>query len=151
MERFLDYGRRFLTSFTAVFTCVILASAAFIGIYSNPYLPLRLIVQALIIAAVSSLLNFIFVSEKPIRKRGMALRTLAHFILLLAAVGACARWFGWFSSSHAESLATFLLLFFAVYAAIWGASFIGDLQNERRINARLREYREKRPAPPEGE
>ncbi|MEL7608944.1 MAG: DUF3021 domain-containing protein [Bacillota bacterium] len=140
MDRFFDYGRRFLSSFTAVFTLVILASTGFIAIYSNPYLPFRLIAQALVIAAVSSLLNFIFVSEKPIRKRSLAIRTLVHFILLLASVAGCARYFEWFSFSHTPSVVTFALLFLAVYALIWGANFFRDLMDEKAINRRLKEY-----------
>jgi len=147
MNRYLNYGRKFLVSFTAVFTCVILASAVFIGIYSNPYLPLRLIVQALVLAAISALLNLIFVSEKPIYKRSMVLRTGVHFTLLLAAVSLCAWRFHWFSFSHRPSALAFFLLFLAVYALIWTAGFIGDLLNERQINAGLQAYRQ-RPAPP---
>lgn len=139
MERYLNYGRRFLSSFAAVFTCVVLASAVFIRIYSNPYLPFRLIVQALVLAAVSAVLNFIYYSDKPIRKRAMAVRTSVHFALLLAIVLFCAWRFEWFSFNHTASLLTFLLLFFAVYAVIWIASFTGDLLDERKINRRLKE------------
>ena len=139
MERYLGYGRKFLSSFAAVFTCVILASTIFIGIYSNPYLPFRLIVQALLLAAVSALLNFIYYSEKPIHKRGMAARTAVHFAALLALVLFCARMFGWFSFDHAPSVLTFFLLFLAVYAVVWLANFTGDLLDERKINRRLTE------------
>lgn len=139
MERYLDYGRKFLNSFTAIFTCIILASTVFIGIYSNPYLPFRLIVQSLILAATSSLLNFIYYSDKPIRKRGMAVRTVIHFSTLLALVLFCAWQFEWFSFSHAPSVLTFLVLFLAVYAIVWLASFTGDLLDERKINKRLME------------
>jgi magnesium-transporting ATPase (P-type) len=139
MERYLHYGRKFLSAFTGVFTCVILASTVFIGIFSNPYLPLRLIVQALVLAAASALLNFIYHSEKPIRKRGMALRTCVHFIALLALVLTCAWRFQWFSFDHTSSVLTFFLLFIAVYAVIWLANFTGDLLDERKINRRLAE------------
>ncbi len=139
MERYVEYGRKYLSAFTAIFTCVILASTVFIGMYSNPYLPFRLIVQALVLAAVSALLNFIFYSEKPIRKRAMAVRTGIHFAALLALVLFCARQFGWFSFSHTSSVLTFFLLFLAVYAVIWSASFTGDLLDERKINRRLLE------------
>ncbi|OQB21177.1 MAG: hypothetical protein BWY11_02191 [Firmicutes bacterium ADurb.Bin182] len=139
MERYLNFGRKFLSSFTAVFTCVILASTVFIMIYSNPYLPFRLIVQALILAGVAALLNFIYYSDKPIRKRLMAVRTGVHFTVLLAIVLFCAWRFEWFSFVHTASLLTFLLLFFAVYAIIWMANFTGDLLDERKINRRLKE------------
>lgn len=139
MERYLSYGRKFLTAFTAIFTCIILASTIFIGIYSNPYLPFRLIVQALILAAVSAFLNFIYYSDKPIRKRGMAARTAIHFSLLMGLVLLCAWQFEWFSFSHAPSVVTFVLLFLAVYIIIWLASFTGDLMDERKINRRLME------------
>ena len=139
MERYLGYGRKFLSSFAAIFTCVILASTVFIGMYSNPYLPLRLIVQALILAAVSALLNFIYYSEKPIRKRGMAARTAVHFAALLALALFCAAKFDWFSFDHAPSVLTFFLLFFAVYVVVWLSSFTGDLLDERKINRRLME------------
>ena len=35
----------------------------------------------------------------------------------------------------------FMLLFVAVYAVIWGTSYLGDLMNERQINAALEAYR----------
>ena len=139
MERYISYGRKFLSSFTAIFTCVILASTVFIGIYSNPYLPIRLIVQSLILAAASALLNFIYYSDKPIHKRAMAVRTGIHFGVLLALVLSCAWKFEWFSFSHICSVLTFLLLFLAVYVIVWLASFTGDLLDERRINKRLME------------
>lgn len=139
MERYLDYGRKFITSFTAIFTCVVLASTVFIGIYSNPYLPFRLIVQSLIISAVSALLNFIFYSEKPIHKRGMAVRTGIHFSAVLTLVLFSAWQFEWFSLRHTPSVLTFLLIFLAVYVIIWLANFMGDLLDERKINKRLTE------------
>jgi len=139
MERYLNYGRKFLFSFTAIFTCIILASTVFIGIYSNPYLPFRLIVQSLILSAASALLNFIYYSDKPIRKRMMAVRTGINFCVLLALVLFCAWQFEWFSFSHTPSVLTFLLLFLAVYFVIWMASFTGDLLDERKINKRLAE------------
>jgi len=139
MERYLSYGRKFLTSFTAVFTCIILASTIFIGIYSNPHLPFRLIVQALVLAAASALLNFIYYSDKPIHKRAMAVRTGIHFGAVLALVLFCARQFEWFSFSHTPSVLTFLLLFLTVYIIVWLASFTGDLLDERKINKRLME------------
>ena len=139
MERYLSYGRKFLTSFTAVFTSIILASTIFIGIYSNPYLPFRLIVQALVLASASALLNFIYYSEKPIHKRSMAVRTGIHFCLLLVLVLFCTWHFAWFSFSHTPSVLTFLLLFLAVYIIVWLASFTGDLLDERKINKRLME------------
>jgi cytochrome bd-type quinol oxidase subunit 2 len=139
MERYLSYVRKFLSSFTAIFTCIILASAVFIGIYSNPYLPFRLIVQSLILAALSALLNFIYYSDKPIHKRAMAVRTGIHFGALLTLVLFCAWKFEWFSFSHANSVLTFLLLFLTVYFIVWLASFTGDLIDERKINKRLME------------
>lgn len=139
MERYLNYGRKFLTSFTAIFTCIILASTVFIGIYSNPYLPFRLIVQSLILAAVSALLNFVYYSDNPIHKRAMAVRTGIHFSALLALVLFCAWKFEWFSFSHTPSVLTFLLLFLTVYFIIWLVSFTGDLLDERKINKRLLE------------
>lgn len=139
MERYLSYGRKFISSFTAIFTCIILASTVFIGIYSNPYLPFRLIVQSLILAAVSAKLNFIYDSDKPIHKRALAVRTSIHFGTLLAFVLFCAWKFEWFSFNHAPSVLTFLLLFFAVYLIVWLASFTGDLLDERKINKRLME------------
>lgn len=95
--------------------------------------------QALILAAVSALLNFIYYSDKPIRKRGMAARTCVHFTALLAIVLFCAWKFEWFPFNHTASLLTFLLLFIAVYAVIWIANFTGDLLDERKINRRLNE------------
>lgn len=151
MERFGTLGRKFLTSFCAVFTCVILASTIFIGMYSNPYLPFRLIVQALVLAAVGALLNFIYLSEKPIHKRSMAIRTCVHFSLLISAVAGFAWRFEWFSFSHMPSLLTFFLLFLFVYAIIWVGSFIGDLLDEKRINDRLQDYQSTRSIPPDGE
>ncbi|MGE5633401.1 MAG: DUF3021 family protein [Caulobacteraceae bacterium] len=139
MERYLNYGRKFLSSFTAIFTCIILASTVFIRIYSNPYLPFRLIVQSLILAAASALLNFIYYSEKPIYKRAMAVRTGIHFGALLALVLFCAWQFEWFSFSHTPSVLTFLLLFLTVYFIVWLASFTSDLLDERKINKRLME------------
>ena len=142
MENILHLGRKFLTSFTAVFTCTILASSIYIGIYSNPFLPFRLIVQALIIAVVSALLNFIYYSEKPIHQRGMVLRTLLHFSLLFSMILFCAWYFEWFSFSYTKGLVTFILLFLAVYGVIWIANFTGDIMDERRINKRLKELNE---------
>jgi magnesium-transporting ATPase (P-type) len=139
MEQYLSYGRKFIASFTAIFTCIILASTIFIGIYSNPYLPFRLIVQSLILAAASALLNFIYYSDKPIHKRAMAVRTGIHFAALFSLVLYCAWQFEWFSFSHTPSVLTFLLLFLAVYIIIWLASFTGDLLDERKINKRLME------------
>jgi magnesium-transporting ATPase (P-type) len=139
MERYLNYGRKFLSSFTAIFTCVVLASTVFIGIYSNPYLPLRLIVQSLILAAASALLNFIYYSDKPIHKRAMAVRTGIHFGAVLALVLFCAWQFEWFSFRHTPSVLTFLLLFLIVYVIVWLVSFMGDLLDEWKINRRLTE------------
>jgi len=139
MERYLGYVRKFLSSFTAIFTCIILASTVFIGIYSNPYLPFRLIVQSLILAAVSALLNFIYYSDKPIYKREMAVRTGIHFGAILTIVLFSAWKFEWFSFSHTSSVVTFLLLFLAIYLTVWLASFTGDLLDERKINKRLKE------------
>ena len=153
MERFLSLGRQFLASFTAVFTSVILACTVFIAIfYTNPSLPLRLIAQAAIIAAASALLYFIFVSEKPIRRRSMAVRTVVHFLLQAATVAGCAWFFRWFSFSHGPSVLAFSLLFLAVYAVIWAACFVRDLADERNINRRLKVYlAERRAAPASGD
>ncbi len=151
MERYLSYGRRFFTWFTSVFTCVILASALFIRIYSNPYLPFRLVVQSVVIAAVASLLNFLFVSEKPIRKRHMAIRTGVHFSLLLLGVSLCAWRFEWFAFGDAKSVATFMLLFLFVYALVWITSFIGDILDEKQINAGLKAYRLQHSPPDKGQ
>lgn len=130
MERYLSYVRKFLSSFTAVFTCVILASTVFIKIYSNPYLPFRLIVQSLILSAASALLNFIYYSDKPIHKRAMTVRTGIHFGVTLAVVLFSAWQFKWFSFSHVPSILFFLLLYLAVYWVVWLTSFTGDMMNE---------------------
>ncbi len=140
MKLLIGYLRKFIISFTSVFTCVILASTVFIGVYSNPYLPLRLIVQALIIAAVSALLNFIYHSEQPIHKKSLALRTCAHFSLLLLSVTGCAWFFRWFSFAHRAAVVMFFVLFAAVYAVIWLANFLGDLVDEKLLNLRLAQY-----------
>ncbi|HML48193.1 MAG TPA: DUF3021 family protein [Clostridia bacterium] len=150
MERFYAYGRRFLSWFVATFTCVILASTVFIGIHSNPYLPFRLVAQAAFISATSSLANFLLVSEKPLRRRRMAIRTAAHFALLLAMASLCAWRFEWFSFGHAPSALLFTLLFIAVYAVIWTTSYVGDLMNERRINGALKAYRQRHAPSPDG-
>jgi magnesium-transporting ATPase (P-type) len=139
MEKYLGYGRKFLTSFTAIFTCIILASTIFIGIYSNPYVPFRLIMQSLILSAVSALLNFIYYSEKPIHKRVMAVRTVIHFCLVLAMVLVCAWQFNWFSFGHLPSVLTFFVMFLIVYTVVWLVSFMGDLLDEWKINKRLNE------------
>lgn len=139
MKQYLNYVRKFLSSFTVIFTCIVLASTVFIGIYSNPYLPIRLIVQSLILAAASALLNFIYYSEKPIRKRAMAVRTAVHFIAILALVFFCAWQFEWFSFGNTSGVLTFLMLFVIVYVIVWLVSFMGDLLDERKINKRLAE------------
>jgi len=139
MEKILDYGRKFLSAFTAIFTCVVLASTIFVVIFTNPYVPFRLIMQSLILSAVSALLNFIYYSEKPIHKRGMAVRTVIHFCLVLGMVLICAWQFNWFSFSHVPSVVTFLVMFLLVYTVVWLVNFMGDILDEWKINKRLTE------------
>jgi hypothetical protein len=141
MKKQLGYIRKFLISFTSVFTCVILASTICIGLYSNPYLPLKLIGQTAVIAAVSSLLNFIYDSEKPIQRYSMIRRTLLHFVLLTATVTGCAYTFKWFSFGDTGVAITFLGLYLAVYLIIWMANFLGDILDERIMNLKLEKYR----------
>jgi magnesium-transporting ATPase (P-type) len=141
MKKQLSCIRKFLISFTSVFTCVIIASTIFIGLYSNPYLPFRLIVQAVIIAAISSVLNFIYYSEKSISKKSMIFRTAIHFILLLSSVTGCALYFKWFSFENTGIALTFFGLFIAVYLIIWMANFLGDIIDEKIMNLKLEEYK----------
>jgi hypothetical protein len=141
MKKRLNYIRKFLISFTSVFTCVIIASTIFIGLYSNPYLPFKLIVQAVVIAAVSSILNFIYYSDKPIHKNSMIYRTLIHFALLTATVTGSALCFKWFSFRDAGIAITFFGLYIAVYLIIWMANFLGDIIDERIMNLKLEEYK----------
>jgi hypothetical protein len=141
MKKRLGYIRKYLISFTSVFTCVIIASTIFIWLYSNPYLPLKLIVQAAVIAAVSSVLNFIYYSDKPIHKKSMVYRTLIHFVLLTAAVTGSAFCFEWFSFEDTGIAITFFGLYIAVYLVIWMANFLGDIIDERIMNLKLEEYR----------
>lgn len=141
MKKHLSYIRKFLISFTSVFTCVIIASTIFIGLYSNPYLPFKLIVQAAVIAAVSSILNFIYYSEQPIHKNSMICRTLIHFVLLTAAVTGSALYFEWFSFREPGIAITFFGLYIAVYLIIWMANFLGDIIDERIMNLKLEEYK----------
>ena len=142
MKKQFGYIRKFLGFFTSVFTCVIIASSIFILCYSNPYLPLKLIVQAGIIAALSSGLNFIYTSEKPISKKSMFIRTTVHFGLLLSAVTGCALYFKWFSFKNGVML-TFFGLFIAVYLIIWSANFMWDIIDEKMMNLKLKEYKTK--------
>jgi len=140
MKKQLFYIGKFLGFFTSVFTCVIVASSIFILKYSNPYLPLGLVVQAGIIAAAAALLNFIYHSERPISKRSMTIRTLVHFVLLLSAVTGCAVCFRWFQFGNNGAALTFFGLFIAVYAVLWTANFMRDIMDEKMMNCRLREY-----------
>lgn len=141
MKKRLSYIRKFLISFTSVFTCVIIASTIFIGLYSNPYLPLKLIAQAAVIAAISSVLNFIYYSNKPIHKISMVYRTLIHFVLLTATVTGSAFCFDWFSFGDTGIAITFFGLYIAVYLIIWMANFLGDIIDEKIMNLKLEEYR----------
>lgn len=141
MKKYLGYLRKFLISFASVFTCVILASTIFIWLFSNPYLPFRLILQAAILAAVSSLLYFLFYSEHPISKRSMIFRTLLHFTLLLITVTACAWLFKWFDFGKTGLTLVFFGLFDAAYSILWLANFLGDIMDEKIMNLRLAEYK----------
>lgn len=144
MKYYLNYFKQFVLSFTSIFTCIMLAATVFINIYSNPYLPVRLIVQAAIIALVASLLNFIYISEKPIYRKSMVIRTCIHFSLLLFTVTGCAWIFKWFSFTDPAPATAFFILFIAVYAIIWLANFIGDILDERMMNLRLTEYQSRK-------
>lgn len=141
MKKRLGYLRKYLICFSSVFTCMIIASSVFIGLYSNPYLPLKLIAQAVIIATISSVLNFIFYSEQPISKKSMIFRTAVHFILLFSTVTGCAIYFEWFSFGNASITLTFFGLFIAVYLVIWMANFLGDIIDEKIMNIKLEEYK----------
>ncbi|PKM73507.1 MAG: hypothetical protein CVU91_04260 [Firmicutes bacterium HGW-Firmicutes-16] len=141
MKKQLGYIRKFLMSFTSVFTCVIIASTIFIRLYSNPYLPFKLIAQAAIIAAVSSVLNFIYYSEHPISKKSMIIRTTIHFFLLISTVTGCALYFEWFSFENNGVVLTFFGLLVAVYLIVWLMNFLGDSKDEKIMNQKLKEYK----------
>lgn len=141
MKRHLSYIRKFFLLFTLIFTCVIIACTIFIGLYSNPYLPFRLIFQAVLIAAISSVLNFIYHSELPISRKSMIIRTAVHFILLLSMVTGCAFYFEWFSFEKTGIVLTFFGLFIAAYLVIWMVNFAGDIIDEKIMNLKLMEYK----------
>lgn len=143
MNKQFTYIRKFVISFAIIFTCVTIVSAIFISLYSNPYLPVKLIIQSGIIAAIASLLNFIYYSEKPINKKSMVIRTIIHFILLLTTVCGCAFYYKWLTFNSMKVTLTFLGLFIAVYIFVWMINFCGDIIDEKILNIGLKEYSSK--------
>ena len=138
MEMYKNIKKRllkYILSFSLVITCSNSTHSCIDGGWGE----LRFMIMSPDIIDNYAWWNFIYYSDKPIHRRGMAVRTGIHFAALLALVLFCAWQFEWFSFNHVPSILTFLGLFLAVYSIIWLASFISDLLDERKINKRLME------------
>ena len=132
--------REVLRCFAYVTSCVILATAIYIGIFYRESMDKYVILWQILLVSFLCSLGILLYPDRAMSKREAILRTLLHYVEVNAVVLGCGVWFGWFDIRNPWMLMGMLILI-AIFCV--GVSWL-QWKRENRLaallNARLEEY-----------
>ncbi|MHB8128207.1 MAG: DUF3021 family protein [Mobilitalea sp.] len=133
----MDHIKSTVQTFFYILAGVTISSAIFITIFiPNITFSIDLLWQFIIMAAVCSFGNFIFLSKSELSKKQMKIRTICHYLFVnIVVLGGAFLW-KWLTSGIPQIIVMFLLIAI-VYASITIGTFRKEEKIAENLNRRL--------------
>ena len=129
--------REVLRCFVYVTSCVILATAIYIGIFYRE--SMEILWQILLVSFLCSL-GILFYPDRAMSKREAILRILLHYVEVNTVVLGCGVWFEWFDIRNPWMLMGMLILITIVFIVVSWLQWKRESRLAALLNTRLEEY-----------
>ena len=132
--------REVLSCFAYVTSCVILATAIYIGIFYRDSMGDYVILWQILLVSFLCSLGILLYPDRAMSKREATLRTLLHYVEVNAVVLGCGVWFGWFDIRDPLMLIGMLILIAIIFIGVSWLQWKRESRLAALLNARLEEY-----------
>ena len=132
--------REVLRCFAYVTSCVILATAIYIGIFYRESVGKYVILWQILLVSFLCSLGTLFYPDRAMSKREAIFRILLHYVEVNAVVLGCGVWFGWFNIRNPWMLMGMLILIAIIFIVISWLLWKRESRLAALLNARLEEY-----------
>ena len=136
---FKEIARNIFVNFFIVFTCIIFIMMIYLRILGLDSIPMRDIIAAAIIAALTSSAEIILHSNREPKRLEMFIRYALHLLAVTVIALSVSSYEGWFLWSEPIQIAVFVVLILSVYIMAVAVDYYRTKQLAEGLTEKLRE------------
>lgn len=140
----INYTKGIFRSFFVICSGVTVGTGVYLKIYNVENVESSLIWQIVIVALLATLVGFVKYSKKELGRDAYLIRSGIHYLLINVLLLSSAYYYKWFTFQSINKIFIYAAIILMVYIMVCLSMYIADSAKAKKLNEKLREFKNKR-------